>query len=262
MSSKSIIEVIRDKNRDLNQHIARVTGRRYMRKPNYYHNRKTGEDYYAIVGALAFPAGRVPGFGVIVAVLKDDENMEAPVFKVVDEIAKDDLEALLVDFENRRLPWGYPAVLDIIIGDTTRFISVLNNFNQRRQGKADQTGGIYLVPPAGFEDPNRTEVYLQQIWSLLRPSIHGKKRLVLGDCQRLRAHLQNLSIEVKQIEDYPAVAALAYAVSSLEATRPWLAFTQHEQYQPTIIGDFEGLDRWPWDEEEYDGTIEFVETIP
>ena len=37
--------------------ISAIEGRRYVRKPTYLKNKETGDEYYAIVGAIAFPAG-------------------------------------------------------------------------------------------------------------------------------------------------------------------------------------------------------------
>jgi hypothetical protein len=108
----SIIKAIRSKRHEFDQHIAKITGRRYVPKPRYYKNTETGEDYYALAGALAFPVGCTPGFAVIVAALKDGENLMAPTLKVVDEFEDLDLEELLDVCEKRRYRWGYPNQLD------------------------------------------------------------------------------------------------------------------------------------------------------
>jgi hypothetical protein len=123
-------------------------------------------------------------------------------------------------------------------------------FNEGLETKADFAGGFYLAQPSGFESQNHTEVFLQQIRSLLRPSDNGGKRLILGDCQRLRSHIQNLPVEVQKIEEHPAVAALAYAVHSMVATSPWLKFAHHERYRPTINSDFGYMESWPWEDED------------
>ncbi len=69
---KSVIKIIRDKKSNTSDHIAMITGRRYVPKPVYYRNTETEEDYFAISGALSWPTYDRPGFAVIVAALKDD----------------------------------------------------------------------------------------------------------------------------------------------------------------------------------------------
>ena len=247
---ESIIKAVRSKRHESDQHIARITGRRYVPKPTYYKNTQTGEEYYALAGALAFPVGRTPGFAVIVAAIKDGENQMAPTLKVVDELEDLDLEELLCASEKRRYRWGYPDQLEFFYGDPERFLQAVCKFNEGLETKADFAGGFYLSQPSGFESQNRTEVFLQQIRSLLRPSDSGGKRLILGDCQRLRSHIQNMPLDVQKIEDHPGVAALAYAVHSMVATSPWLKFAHHERYRPTIGSDFGYVDSWPWEDED------------
>ena len=251
---ESIIKAVRSKRHESDQHIAKITGRRYVPKPTYYRNTKTGEKYYAFVGAFAFPVGRTPGFALIVAALKTDENHMAPTLRVVDELEDLDLEELLDACEKRRHRWGYPDQLEFFYGDPGRFLQAVCKFNERLETKADSAGGFYLAQPSGFESQNRTEVYLQQIRSLLRPSDNRVKRLILGDCQRLRSHIQNMPLDVQKIEEHPAVAALAFAVHSLVATSPWLKFAQHQRYRPTINSDFGYIDSWPWEDENDENT--------
>ena len=82
----------------------------------------------------------------------------------------------------------------------------------------------------------KTEIFLERIRSLLKPDEEGKKHLIIGPCEKLRSQLQNLPADARaiKIEDFPAVAALAYAVHSLMATRPWLQFLEPEYKIPTI----------------------------
>jgi len=259
---ESIIKAVRSKRHESDQHIARITGRRYVTQPTFYRNTETVENYYALAGALAFPVGRTPGFAVIVAAIKDGENQMAPTLKVVDELEDLDLEELLGACEKRRHRWGYPDQLEFFYGDPERFLQAVCKFNEGLETKVDFAGGFYLSQPSGFESQNHTEVFLQQLRSLLRPSDGGGKRLILGDCQRLRSHIQNLPVEVQKIEDHPAVAALAYAVHSMVATSPWLKFVQHQQYRPTINSDFEYVDSWPWEDENDENTDDgLVETF-
>jgi hypothetical protein len=242
VKEKSIIQVIRDKHHEFNEHIAELNGEHYVTIPNYYHNIETNEDYWAIVGALAFPANRTSGFAVIIAAIKNGTT-DAPVFKVVAEIEESDVDTLLQTCEHRRYRYGYPHQLECFYGDLERFRSIVADFNQR------QERGLYLVQPADFHSQNRSEIYLERIWSDLKPGSDGTKRILLGECDRLRAHLHNLPKEIQSIEDYPAVAALGYAVHSLELMKPWKKSRATGRY---VDSDEGGWEYESWGDEDDD----------
>ena len=48
---KSIIQRVRDKQQPISDHIAEITGQRYVTKPHYYRHKETGEEYFTIAGA-------------------------------------------------------------------------------------------------------------------------------------------------------------------------------------------------------------------
>ena len=239
MKMKSIIKMVREPEADLNERIAEITGQIYVRKPYYFVNQESGEEYYAITGGLSFPRLHTPGFSVIVAVVKDEQNLESPILKVVEEIEEQDLNSLFGACEKVRHRWGYPKNLELFYGDPERFQQSLFNFNKK------QKAGLYLCPPSDFEDHNRTEIYLQTIMDLLRGD---GKRLFIGDCKRLRTHLQNLPTDVKNIEDYPSIAALGYVAHSLIFQAPWLQFTNAERYVSTDMGAYDEV-FGSWDDE-------------
>jgi hypothetical protein len=248
MQERSIVEVVRDKHHDFNEHIAAVNGERYAPKPNYYHNRETGEDYWSLAGAVAFPALRTPGFVVIVAVIRDGDS-EEPVFKVLDEIEESSIDALLKSCARLRYRYGYPHQLEYFYGDPERYMAIVSDFNRR------QDRGLYLAHPSDFQAQNRSEIYLERIWSYLKPGPDGKKRLILGKCERLRSHLQNLPKEVQSIEDYPGVAALGYALHSLESMKAWMKSiaagryvdSGYEDWERELWGDDDDIDNDGWD---------------
>lgn len=233
---QSIIRSIRNKSNEYNRHIAKITGVREAPKPTYYKNIENGYEYYAIVGALAFSYHRTPGFAVIVAAIKDGQNHEDPKIVVLDEIeSAEGIDALLKACKDRRERWGYPETLKFFYGDQERFITAISDFNQKiSQPRTEK--GIYLAPPADFYLSNQSEVYLERTKSLLRKDENGEKRLSLGSCKKLRTHLQDLPADAgkHQIEEYPAVAALGYAVHSILSLRPWMRFVKHEQGIRTI----------------------------
>jgi hypothetical protein len=240
MNTRSIIKSVRDKRQADNQHIARITGIQYIPKKIYYRNIETGEAYYDLCGAIAFPAYQAPGFAVIVAVEKNASD-DGPRFKVLDEIEDDNLEGLLQSCIQRRQRWGYPDLLRTFYGDPERFHTFLCDFNKKFQKDHHPDKGIYLAPPSDFYLLNRSEIYLERIKSFLKPDKNGWKRLILGSCNNLRTHLQNLpgDVSLGKIEDFPAAAALGYAVHSTALLRPWMRFVKHKQAIRTIRNDYE-----------------------
>ena len=224
-----------------NRHIAKITGVREVPKPTYYKNIENGDEYYAIVGALAFSYHRAPGFALIVAAVKDGKNHEDPKIKVLDEIeSAKGIEGLLQACINRRERWGYPETLRIFYGDQERFLTAVSDFNQK-VSQARTEKGIFLTPPADFHLSNASEIYLERIKSLLRKDINGEKRLSLGSCKKLRTYLQNLPSDAdkRHIEEYPGVCALGYVVHSILSLRPWMRFVKHERGIKTIQNDYE-----------------------
>ena len=238
---RNIIRSVRSKSHEYNRHIAGITGVRIAPRPTYYKNTETGDEYYAIIGALAFSSHRTPGFAVIVSAIKDEQGPVDPKIEVLDEIeSTDGIDGLLKACKDRRERWGYPQTLEIFFGDQERFITAIGDFNQKvSQPRTEK--GIYLAPPADFQLPNRSEIYLERIKSLLRKDETGEKRLSLGLCKKLRTQLQDLPADADkyQIEVYPAVAALGYAVHSILSLRPWMSFVKHEQAIRTIRDDYE-----------------------
>ncbi len=222
---KSIIQRIRDKQQPISRHIAEITGHRYVPKPFYFKNIETSEEYFTIAGALAWPSMDHPGFAVIVAALKGDPK--EPSFKVLQEIESRDMDILVSACIHSRYKWGYPYLLDLWYGDQVRFSTFLADYNEGHEQK-NEDDGFALAPPDEFEQPNRDEIYLERIRGLLMPDELGKKSLIIGPCEKIRSQLQNLPADARaiKIEDFPAVAALAFAVHSLMATRPWLQFLE------------------------------------
>ncbi len=97
---------------------------------------------------------------------------------------------------------------------------------------------IFVVAPYDFEKPNAFERHVNQIFSSLTVDpATGKKRLKVGECTRLRNHIQNAPVDVAvkgDIKDYPALAALGGVVHSLMMLMPWLGFSKPERTTPTI----------------------------
>jgi hypothetical protein len=236
----SIIKKIRTK-KPLNvDHIARITGTRWVPKPAFYRNLEAGQDYFDIAGAIAWPGENLAGFAVIVAAVKTDEKESA--LMVLAEIEEKSIEELINACVEIRWRYGYPELLDLWYGDYLRFCSLIGDINVQIEKKHGKGKGFYITQPDDFEAPNNFEIYLHRIRSCLKAPDSGGKQLILGNCNRLRNHLQNLppdAIANGSIEEYPVVASLGFVVHTLMAQRPWIKHAESEKLVHTKKDDYE-----------------------
>jgi hypothetical protein len=236
----SIIKKIRTKKPPNVDHIAMITGIRWVAKPPFYRNIETGEDYFDIAGAFAWPGDNLAGFAVIVAAVKRDEK--EPVLKVLAEIEEKSIEDLVSACVEIRGRYGYPELLDLWYGDYLRFSSLITDINVEIEKQHGKDNGFYITQPDEFEAPNNFEIYLHRIRSCLKAPDSGEKQLILGNGNRLRNHLQNLppdAITNGSVEQYPAVASLGFAVHTLMAQRPWINHAESETLISTQKDDYE-----------------------
>jgi hypothetical protein len=239
-NQKPIVKKIHGKKPTNDDHIAMITGIRCVPKPTFYRNRKTVEDYYDIAGAVAWPGKDVAGFAVIVAAVKTGgKKLTLKVLAEIEGKSIEDLVSACIDIRGR---YKYPELLSLWYGDYLRFSSLIGDINVRIEEKFGQGNGFYITQPDDFEAPNNFEIYLHRILLCLKPDNKGTKQLVLGNCNRLRNHLQNLppdAITNGSVEEYPAVASLGFAVHTLMAQRAWLKHAQFETLIHTQKDDYE-----------------------
>jgi len=244
MQNQSLIEKIRDKDLDTDHddHIAQITGVRQVPTPVYYRHIETGEEFYDISGALAWPSADSAGFAVIVGVKKGDDSQE-PAFEALAEVESPSVEGLLKASCAIRGKWGYPEVLDVWQADAERFSTVAVDFNHNLK----RSDAMVLSDPYDFQRPNRTEIYLQRIFELI-----ASRRLFLGDCSRLKGCLRDLprdAAQTGQIEQWPAAAALGYAVHTLLVLKPWLRFVKQQRLVSTMGEDGDNFYDLPYHEQ-------------
>ena len=103
----SIIKKIRTKKPPNLDHIAMITGSRWVAKPPFYRNIETGEDYFDIAGAVAWPGENLAGFAVIVAAVNMREK--EPALMVLAEIEEKSIEDLISACVEIRERYGYQA---------------------------------------------------------------------------------------------------------------------------------------------------------
>ena len=261
----SIIEEIRDRNRfsRANAHIARITGKRRISKPTYYRHKKTGDEYCFLAGGIGWPRDpkEKPGFAVVVGVVKPDpKTNEKPTMRVLEEAEAPTVDGLLkeaVRFQKRYGAVDCPDLFRVWYGDAERADTSVILFNTETTKDPDK---IFVVQPYDFEKPNAFERHVNQIFSSLAVDpTTGKKRLYLGECTKLRNHIQNAPVDVAvkgDSKDFPALAALGGVVHNLMMLMPWLEFVKPQRTVPTVYDPLTKLEddyepAW-WENDEQD----------
>ena len=255
-----VIDFIKDRSRlsGADEHIMMITGEQGIPKPVYYYHKETGAEYSFLCGGIGWPRDpkEKPGFATVVAVEKTSDDR--PVMRTLDEMEVPTVEGLLKKCVQLQRKYGYNECQDLFrfwYGDLERSDTFINLFNYRGDISKDPDS-VYVSPPYDFEKQNAFEFYSNQIWSCLALDSSGKKRLYLGNCIKLRNHIQNTPSDAAlkgNIQDYPAIAALGGVVHSLMMLRPWLEFSRPERTIATIQDPLEELqeqhDRAFWEAE-------------
>ena len=228
MSDCRIEEIItgREEVLQAEKHIAFIRGEtpRRLRQSVKYKNTQNGDEYLALYGAIAWP-GYKPGYALVVAVANTKSD---PVpFRLLAEVEEKNTEALLRAAFDLYEQYGANCkqVGWIWYGDPDngliQFLLKINN-EQRKMKETEH----FLAYPPHYEEANRFEIYAHIIGLLLR-----QKRLDLGNCDRVKAYLQNLNeadIHATTAEYFPAVAALGYVITALYEYEPWKSYIEED----------------------------------
>jgi len=179
----------------------------------FYECRRSEKRYRRVLGGLAWP-GLTPGFAVIVAEdLGKDEALDAHHFRVLDEVEETRIEDLInrcvmLEVNSRDISWTWYTTLNN--RPSMEFVYQFQKI-QREKG----THGFSLANAPYVDDPKGFDFCVNMLKKCLAKD---KKRLHLGEGSKLPGYLMNLpSIDVAKArpEDYPPIAALGYAVSTL-----------------------------------------------
>jgi len=222
--TKSVIEVVKRKNTisGSDQHIAMITGRQHVKKNHYYRHIETGQEYSHIAGGIGWP-GEKPGFTAIVATEKDADTLH-----VLAEAEALNVNELLSECLKLRETYGYgrhPDLFPSWYGDHERFQTFVTDFNQEMERNEENFKWLSLSPPRDHERSNAFEIWVNAVRACLSRDTSGEKVLYLGNCQKLRNHIQNLPPDAAikgSIEQYPAISCLGGLVHSLVIRKPWL----------------------------------------
>jgi len=212
---------------------AHITGQPLMERPFYYEHLETGEQYYDIKACVGWPTevsdkdeGR-PGYLGIVGVIKDDQPIEEPIFRLLAEAESRNIPTLLITMLAMRTRYGYgqhPTLLTTWWGDQDRFISTIARFNEKHRGKE-----LMIAPPVDFQLPTRFDDYAGSMQSTISKDIEVKRFKFSG-----LDILKNRLREFKR--DEPAVMAVGGLVHTLLLSHNWM-----EQAQSNVFSIEEGV---------------------
>lgn len=175
----------------------------------YYKNRETGAEYRRIVGGTANPSGGKPGAAVVVAEdLREDVTFNARHYHVLAEYESMDIPQLLkrcADFQN-----AYKAKPFYGDSNNAAIVHFLSEFNRDRGSK-----GFHISDAPYVSDPHNLQLYANLIKTRWEPA---RRTLHLAEESKLPHYLAELSPEeVSKVkaQDWPAIAALGYAIATL-----------------------------------------------
>jgi len=198
----------------------------------YYYDSDTPAEYRRIVGGVGWPSGGLPGFIVVVAEdYHPDLTLNLRHFRLLTEYSNHDMPKLvkrLYDFQNLYLvePWHGED-------DNEQMMHFVSKFNENLGHKKK---GIYISAAPFIDDSHSLRFYAHQIKSLMSVA---KKILHFGEASQLPGQLSMLSpddVQTKQVQGYPAVAALGYAVAGLD--EPYFEVSKHRKLQQQMIDNY------------------------
>ena len=183
---------------------------------SYYEHTETGQMFRRIVAGLAWP-GKKPGHIVIIGEeLKPDPTTKTRHLYAVGETEDFDIESLFmkgVEFSNL-------YNIRTLCGDITDkpMMSLLRQFNNSAREK--KLSGLALVAAPQIEEERNFNFYVQTIKRRLHSA---RKDLHLEETSKLPGYLLEVPLEEvisATALDYPAIAALGYAVAYIDTYQP------------------------------------------
>lgn len=194
--------------------LERKTVYRELNAEIFYQDRDTGARYRRLTGGIAWP-GTKPGFAVILAEdRKHDLDVNAHHVRLLAETEEVSIERLLDWCARHEL--NSPEVYWTWHGNVTNKPAMqwVYRLNDKYHSQGRQQ--CFAMVPAPYTDnPRGFEFFV----NILRERLERwRKTLHLGEKSKLPGYLLELSSEEimkATSEDYPAIAALGYAVSAL-----------------------------------------------
>ena len=199
---------------------------------DYYYDPVKPAEYRRIAGGLGWPSGESPGFIVVVAEdYHKDPTLKFRHLRLLTEYESMDVSRLvkrLYDFQNTYLvnPWYGENENELMIHFVSRFNKALG----------PKKKGIHITGAPFVEDPHSLRFYANQIKNLMGVA---KKALHFGASSQLPGQLGALTpddVQMKKVQDFPAIAALGFAVAGLD--EPYFDVVQVRELQDQMIAGY------------------------
>jgi len=191
----------------------------------------TDAEYLCVAGGLAWPGSR-PGFCLVMAA--SEPRKDVIQYHVLEEAERESVWPLLDDAYRMYLKYGHG--LKVIpwqfYGDPeSGYAEALRKFNEKldKQGKPQIP---FLTYPAHYADTNKMAIYARTIHDVTmtpgRLHLHGNDRI-----SKYLELFQQIDMETAKPQEYPAIAALGYALTWLHEYEPWVLVDGEEEF-PTL----------------------------
>ena len=198
----------------------------------YFYDPVKPAEYRRVVGGLGWTAGESPGFIVVVGEdYHEDPTLKFRHLRLLAEYEAADTPAIikrLYDFQNMYLvnPWYGENDNELMM----RFVSRFN------QALGPKKKGVYITGAPFVDDVHSLKFYANHLRNLLGMA---KKALHFGEHSRLPGRLSALlpdDVQMRKVQDYPAIAALGFAVAGLD--EPYFDVAQAREMQEQMIEQY------------------------
>ncbi|GEM_PF-1268581 len=212
----------------------------------YWRNPETKEEYARVVAGVQFP-GKKPGFAVVLGETEiRDPASQSRNYYILAELEDAGLQSFI---ERCHEAAGLYACADWY-GDPADRVAqeFLYEFNRQLQEKRQR--GFYLSRPPLFGEKAQFEYCCQTIFKHVRA---GRKTLHFGPASKLPGFLLEFGqeqIRSGKPEDFPAIAALGFALTALDT---WPARGPAPQARNAV--DYDPFDSSSWDRQRSDYDI-------
>jgi hypothetical protein len=196
-----------------------ITKKPMIERPFYYENIENNEQYYDIYGCIGWPTavsekdeGR-PGYLAIVAVIKDAQPIEEPIFRLLAEAESKNIPTLLNHTISMREKYGYGLQLTLFTswwGDPDRFVTTIARFNEKYKGKE-----LAISPTIDLYESTCFDDYARSMQSLISKDIEVK-RFKFSGLEILKSRLREFK------RDEPAIMAVGGLVHTLLLSCEWM----------------------------------------
>ena len=202
-----------------------------VERPYWFRDTGTGREYHGIYGAIGWPqkivgtGDELPGYGVVVGVLKGKGEGEEAPFAVLAETEDKAPEILIQKCVTIRQQWGFGvhhSIMPVFYGDYRPFELIVADFNSRMVERTNERMAFVVSPPDDFEQGNVFDIYMGRLRAVLSTDT---KRLYLNNAEVIKNRILAFQL------DDPAIMALGGLVHVLLLRQPWLDQTTPAVWQ-------------------------------